>query len=220
MTFAQNLGHIAVRYNELAEKNCCLSCGSAINLAGARPGETCLDLGSGRGDDVIRLAEQVGPTGRAYGIDTAEGMISRARRTAEKLSISNVEFHEAPFDALPIAKSTVDLVISNCAINHAADKDAVWREMYRVMRPAARFVVSDIYALDVVPEEYRNDPQAVAECWAGAVTRDAYLKSIANVGFVEVTVREESAPYPKGKIEVASFTVAGIKPAGRCACGH
>ncbi|MEK7706187.1 MAG: methyltransferase domain-containing protein [Myxococcota bacterium] len=220
MSFEQNLGHIALRYNGLAEQACCLSCGGASELAKAQPGETCLDLGSGRGEDILRLAEQVGPQGRAYGVDTAEAMIERARRTAQKLGIANAQFMQAAFDALPLAPSSIDLVISNCAINHAADKNAVWREIYRVLRPGGRFVVSDIYALAEVPDEYRSDPQAVAECWAGAIEKPVYLASLTQAGFADVTIKEESTPYPKGKIEVASFTIAGRKPVSRCACGH
>lgn len=212
------LDAIETRYSGLAESDCCLSCGGALELGEPRPGEVCVDLGSGRGRDAIRMAEIAGPTGKAYGIDTAGGMLDKARREARKLGVANVEFLHGAFEALPLPDATVDLVISNCAINHATDKHATWSEVRRVLRPGGRFVVSDIYAVDDVPDEYRTDPAAVAECWAGAVRRDVYLATLAAVGFADVRVLEESKPYAKGKIQVVSFTIAGKRPGGGC-CG-
>ena len=211
MNTSSTLAQIGIRYSALAEQSCCLSCGGAIDRAEVQPGEVCVDLGSGRGQDVLRLAERAGPSGFAYGIDTAPGMLEKARRTAEKLGISNAAFVASSFEGLPLQDETADLVISNCAINHANDKDAVWREVFRILRPGGRFVVSDIYAIEDVPELYRNDPVAVAECWAGAVRKEVYLGSLAGAGFVEVHILEESEPYAKGRIEVASFTIAGRK---------
>ncbi|MFH1812330.1 MAG: methyltransferase domain-containing protein [Pseudomonadota bacterium] len=208
---------IAQRYSELASSSCCLSCGGAIDLAQPRPGEVCVDLGSGRGQDVIRLAEAVGPTGLAYGVDVAEGMLATARRTAEKLGVTNARFVRCELEQLDLPARTADLVISNCTINHAGDKKAVWAEIFRVLKPGGRFVVSDIYATEEVPAAYRNDPVAVAECWAGAVTRDAYLETLVDSGFNSVQVLEESAPYAKGHIQVCSITLAGTRPAS-CGC--
>lgn len=211
---------IEERYSGLAEGDCCLSCGGALELGQPRVGEVCVDIGSGRGRDAIRMAETVGPRGKAFGIDTAGGMLDKARRDARKLGVSNVEFLEGAFEALPLPDAAVDLVISNCAINHASDKHATWSEIHRILRPGGRFVVSDIYATEDVPEVYRTDPAAVAECWAGAVTRDVYLDTLAAVGFTDVRVLEESKPYEKGKILVASFTIAGNRPGGGCCCGR
>lgn len=209
---------IATRYDTLAESTCCLSCGGAVELATPQPGEVCVDLGSGRGHDVLRLAETVGPTGRAIGIDTADRMLARAGREALKLGVANAEFHKGTLEATGLPERTADLVISNCAINHAADKDAVWREVYRVLKPGGRFVVSDIYSLAPVPAQYRDDAGAVAECWAGAVPRAEYLETLARTGFADVQIREESAPYKKGAIEVASWTLTGRRPSKQCAC--
>lgn len=203
---------ITLRYDALAEKSCCLSCGGAIEHAGVLPGEVCVDLGSGRGQDMVRLAERAGAAGFAYGIDTSPAMIEKARRTAEKLGVSNVELVHCSFERIPLADDHVDLVISNCAINHAGDKQAVWSEICRILRPGGRFVVSDIYAIEDVPARWREDPAAVAECWAGAVRRDVYMETLERAGLVDVRVLEESEPYAKGAIEVASFTVAGRKP--------
>ena len=207
------------RYNELAESSCCLSCGGAVDLAVPQKGEVCVDLGSGRGRDVLRLAQEVGPEGFAHGIDTAEKMLVRARREAEKLGIENALFHDAELHSTGLADGSVDLVISNCTINHAPDKDAVWAEIFRILKAGGRFVVSDIYSTADVPTEYRDDPDAVAECWAGAVTRDEYLDTLRRTGFEAVQILEESAPYEKGAIQVASVTMAGLRPRPRSCCG-
>ncbi len=220
MTLVQSIDPINVRYSGLAEQPCCLSCGSAVVHADAVRGEVCVDLGSGRGQDVIRLAEAVGEPGFVYGIDVAEGMLRRARKDAAKLGLTNVEFHRAELEALPLATESVDLVVSNCAINHARDKLRVWREVHRVLKPGGRFVVSDIYATAPVPSEYRSDPAAIAECWAGADTRGTYFATLGRAGFEGVTVLEESVPYPKREIECVSFTLLGRKRSRRCCCGR
>ncbi|HPA73380.1 MAG TPA: methyltransferase domain-containing protein, partial [Spirochaetota bacterium] len=174
-----------------------------------RKGEVCVDLGSGRGTDVLRMAELAGPEGFAYGIDVSDGMLEKARATAQRLGVTNAKFIKSELESLPLEDCAADVVISNCTINHAADKARVWKEVHRVLKSGGRFVVSDIYATAPVPEEYRNDPQAVAECWAGAATREEYLADVAAAGFVEVQISEESAPYRKGAIEVASWTITG-----------
>jgi arsenite methyltransferase len=203
---------IIKRYSDLAESDCCLSCGGALNYSEAKPGEVCVDLGSGRGTDVIRLAETVGDGGFVYGIDISEGMIQKAVSTAERLGITNVEFRESPLEKLSLSESVADLVISNCTINHASDKQSVWNEIFRILKPGGRFVVSDIYSIEPIPDEYRNDPVAISECWAGAVTRTEYMDNLHNAGFISVNVIEESAPYTKGKVIVSSLTVTGGKP--------
>jgi len=199
------------RYTQLSESSCCLSCGGAINHAKAQVGEVCVDLGSGRGNDVIRLAEEVGENGFVYGIDISEGMIAKAIANLEKFEVANAEILKAELENLPLESDTVNLVISNCTINHAADKQAVWNEVYRILKSAGRFVVSDIYATSTIAEEYRNDPAAVAECWAGAVTKDEYLTMLETAGFKDIIIFEESAPYAKGNAEVASLTISGFK---------
>ncbi len=209
---------INIRYGELAATECCLSCGGAINYAKPKNGEICIDLGSGRGTDVLRMADEVGETGFVYGIDISEGMIRKAEQNAAKLEVSNVRFLRCELEKIDLADGIADLVISNCTINHASDKEAVWSEIYRILKKGGRFVVSDIYSTSPIPEEFRNDPVAVAECWAGAVTRGEYLNTLAKRGFTGIEVIEESKPYQKGKAEVASLTIAGKKPAGGCCC--
>ena len=202
---------IQIRYSELAEDTCCLSCGSAIDYSKAKPGEVCVDLGSGRGTDVLRLAEEVGEDGFAFGIDVSDGMLKKAEKNAAKLGITNVKFIKSKLEDIKIQSDTANLVISNCTINHSDDKYLVWSEIERILKKSGRFVVSDIYSIGEVSDEYRNDPQAVAECWAGATTKQEYLDTLVKVGFKDIEIIEESAPYEKGKIEVVSFTIAGKK---------
>jgi ubiquinone/menaquinone biosynthesis C-methylase UbiE len=205
------------RYSDLAESTCCLSCGGAINYAGALPGEVCVDLGSGRGTDVMRLSEIVGNDGFVYGIDISDGMIRKAVNTAERLGVKNVSFIQSPLEKLALEDETANVVISNCTLNHASDKQAVWNEIFRILKEGGRFIVSDIYAVDPIAEEYRNDPVAISECWAGSVTRDEYLSHLHNAGFKSVKIIEESTPYEKGQAKVCSWTVSGEKTSG-CGC--
>ena len=200
------------RYSKLAEQACCLSCGRPLDRVAPLPGQVCVDLGSGRGHALLRLAEAVGPEGRAYGVDLAAGMIEQARRTADKLGIRNATFLRSTFEQIDLPDGVADWVVSNCSLNHAADKQAVWREIHRILKPGGHFVVSDIYAAEEIPERWRTDPAAIAECWAGAVVRDRYLGQVAGAGLTDVEVVAETDPYDKGHARVASFTLTGRKP--------
>ncbi len=212
-----NTIEIEHRYSELAEQDCCLSCGSAMDMSAAQQGEVCIDLGCGKGTDLIRLRESVGERGFVYGVDISEGMLAKAQKNIDKFLYTNVRLVRSELEQVPIESFSADLVISNCAINHARDKRAVWSEIYRVLKRGGRFVVSDIYSMAPVPEQYANDPVAVSECWAGAITRDDYLKILTEQGFKNIRIEEESKPYEKGKITVASFTVSGKR--STCECG-
>lgn len=210
------LSEINKRYSELAVDNCCLSCGGAIDYSKPQLGETCVDLGSGRGTDVLRMAQEVGEKGFVYGIDISDGMLRKARSTAKKMDVKNVEFLQSELESLPVNNDSVDLLISNCTINHAADKQQVWNEVYRILKNGGRFVVSDIYASAPVPEKYKNDPVAISECWGGSITRDEYLKQLTNAGFKNIEIIEESTPYDKGEIQVSSMTIRGDKVTSCC----
>ena len=204
------------RYTVLAEDTCCLSCGGAVDKSQAKTGEICIDLGSGRGTDVLRLAEEVGETGFAYGVDVTDGMIQKAEATALKMGVENVKFIKSDLENIDLPDETAHLIISNCTLNHVSNKVAVWSEIYRLLKNGGRFVISDIYSSEPVPAEYANDPAAVAECWAGSIPKDEYLKIIKSVGFKQVKILEESKPYPKGKIEVSSFTITATKDEFSC----
>lgn len=207
-----NTEQIQIRYSVLAEDdNCCLSCGGAIDYSKAQAGEVCVDIGSGKGTDVLRLAEEVGETGFAYGIDVSDGMLLKAQKNADKLGVSNVKFIKSELEDVKLDSDIANLIISNCTINHASDKFKAWSEINRILKKSGRFVISDIYSLKEVPEEYRNDPKAVAECWAGAITKQEYLDILNKVGFKDIDIIEESNPYEKGEIKVVSFTISGKK---------
>jgi len=215
-----SLIEINKRYSELAVSECCLSCGGAVNYAEPQTGEVCVDLGSGRGTDVLRMAEKVGKDGFVYGIDISDGMLVKASQNASKLDVRNVGFIRCELEKIELADEIADLVISNCTINHVARKQDTWNEIYRILKPGGRFVVSDIYSVNPVPEEYRNDPVAIAECWAGAVTREEYLKHLETAGFSSVRIIEESAPYEKGKTLVSSLTITAEKSNIHCSCSN
>ncbi len=206
------------RYSALAETSCCLSCGGAVNYADVKTGEICVDLGSGRGNDVLRMADAVGETGFVYGIDISDGMLEKARKNAEKFDISNVKFVKSELESIQLLDNVADLVVSNCTINHANDKQGVWNEIFRILKNNGRFVISDIYSTATVPEEYRNDAVAIAECWAGSVTKDEYMEQLRKAGFDKIDILEESMPYSKGKIDVVSFTIASFKKV-KTVCG-
>jgi arsenite methyltransferase len=207
-----NYTEINRRYNNLADSTCCLSCGGAVNHSEAKSNEVCVDLGSGRGTDVIRLAEIVGSGGYVYGIDISEGMINKSVDTSKRLGISNVEFIHSTLEKINLKSNRADLVISNCTLNHSTDKQAVWNEIFRILKPGGRFAISDIFSVNQIPDEYKNDPVAIAECWAGSVTRIEYLEHLQNAGFASINIIEESEPYEKSKVMVCSWTLAGIKP--------
>ena len=142
------------------------------------------------------------------------------KSTAERLGITNVNFIQSPLEKIKLSDNIADLVISNCTINHASDKQAVWDEIFRILKIGGRFVISDIYAINPIPEEFRNDPVAISECWAGSVTRDEYLQQLKDAGFNSVKIIEESDPYDKGKVKVSSWTIAAEKPKGNCNCNN
>lgn len=202
---------INVRYSNLAETSCCLSCGGALDKSEASEGNVCIDLGSGRGTDALRLAEIVGPKGHVYGLDLSDGMISKARKTADRLGVKNVDFIQTDLSQIPLEDKSVDVIISNCVLNHVSDKLQIWKEIHRVLKKGGSFTVSDIFSSEPVPAEYADDPEAVAECWAGSVTKEIYMSTLEKAGFTTINILEESEPYKKGKIDVSSFTITGIR---------
>jgi arsenite methyltransferase len=202
---------INLRYTMLSKETCCLSCGGALHFAEPQPGECCVDLGSGKGTDVLRMATMVGEKGFVYGVDISEGMLETAQKSAEKLSVTNVKFVKSDLEDIAVPSEIADVLISNCTLNHVADKQKAWNEIYRILKPGGRFVISDIYSTEPVPEIYKNDPECVAACWGGAVTRDEYVETVKLAGLVDIKVLEETKPYPKGLIHVSGFTIFGKK---------
>lgn len=175
-----------------AEANMGLSCGNPTATANIKEGEVVVDLGSGGGLDVFLAANKVGPAGKAIGIDMTPEMIDRARKNAaagnEGKGFSNVEFHLATIDDLPLADNSVDCIISNCVINLAPDKSAVFREIARVLKPGGRLAVSDIALKRDLPEELRESVMAYVGCIAGAVPIKEYQQGLLDAGFSGVEV--------------------------------
>lgn len=177
-----------------AEANMALSCGNPTATANLRPGEVVVDLGSGGGLDVFLAARKVGPTGKAIGIDMTDDMIQLARKNAAKAKgddgqpLKNVSFHQSTIDQLPLESGTVDCVISNCVINLAPDKPAVFREIARVLKPGGRLAVSDIALKKALPPEIGNDLMAYIGCIAGAIPITEYRQQLFDAGFAHVEI--------------------------------
>lgn len=180
-----------------AEANMGLSCGNPTAIANLRAGEVVVDLGSGGGLDVFLAAAKVGPAGRAIGIDMTPEMIELARRNAAKANegegYPNVEFHLATIDKLPLESNSVDCVISNCVINLAPDKPAVFREIARVLKPGGRLAVSDIALKRTLPPEISEDMMAYVGCIAGAISIGDYQRGLIEAGFSNVQVIDSGA---------------------------
>jgi arsenite methyltransferase len=190
---AEAFGYSAEELTSIpAEANMGLSCGNPTAYAHLREGETVVDLGCGGGLDVFLAAQKVGPSGRAIGIDMTAEMLERARRNAENgphgEPYTNVEFHQATIDRLPLAAATADCVISNCVINLAPDKPAVFREIARVVKPGGRLAVSDIALKQPLPAEIGNDLLAYVGCIAGAILIDDYRQGLFDAGFAHVEI--------------------------------
>jgi arsenite methyltransferase len=176
-----------------ADANMGVSCGNPTAFASLKPGEVIVDLGCGGGLDVFLAAQQVGPTGKAIGIDMTPEMLDLARRNATKAEARNVEFHEATIDNLPLPDASVDCVISNCVINLAPDKQAVFREIARVLKPGGRLAVSDIALKKPLPPEIGQDLMAYVGCIAGAISIEEYRYGLVAAGFAHVEVVDSGA---------------------------
>ena len=163
-----------------------LGCGNPTALAKLNPGETVLDLGSGGGIDVLLSAKRVGPAGKAYGLDMTDEMLALAEENKRKSGITNVEFLRGEIEHIPLPDNSVDVIISNCVINLSADKDAVLREAFRVLKPGGRFAVSDIVTRGEVLPEIRQSIMLWVGCVAGALDENEYLRKLAAAGFEQV----------------------------------
>ena len=190
-------------------------CGNPVALAGMRPGETVLDLGSGAGLDCFLAAQQVGPEGAVIGVDFTQDMIDRAMENVGKLGLGNVTFKHGDIEALPLADATVDVVMSNCVINLTPDKDAVFRDAYRVLRPGGRFVVSDIVLTRPATEAEMADMALLTGCISGSLPDSEYAEAVRRAGFQDVTV--VAAPQAEEMAEGQfwfSATISGYKAQG------
>ncbi len=176
-----------------AEANMGLSCGNPTAIASIRPGEVVVDLGSGGGLDVFLASRLVGPEGRAIGIDMTPAMVERAEANALAGGYSNVEFHLAVIDSIPLADASVDCVISNCVINLAPDKPAVFREISRILKPGGRLAISDIALKGELPAEVSQSLAAYVGCIAGALPIEEYRAGLLAAGFAHVEIVDSGA---------------------------
>ena len=170
------------------ESNVSYGCGDPITLASLEPGQTVLDLGSGAGLDCFFAAKKVGETGHVIGVDMTPEMIERARSSAKRLNIQNVEFRQGFLEALPVESDIVDVIISNCVINLSPDKSKVFAEAFRVLKPGGKLAVSDIVTDGPLPQSIKQSLSAWAGCVAGAVEASEYIGMMEAVGFTNVSI--------------------------------
>ena len=231
---AQAFGYTAEELTSIpAEANMGLSCGNPTATAHLKPGEVVVDLGSGGGLDVFLTAQKVGPTGRAIGIDMTPEMIELARANCESGGYTNVEFYHSTIDKIPLPDASVDCVISNCVINLAPDKPAVFREIFRILKPGGRVAVSDIALKGELPPEIATSIAAYTGCIAGAIKIEDYRAELLKAGFQYVEVVDSgkdlnaykqaesessccSAPKndPAELVTIASHSCCGSTPQG------
>jgi arsenite methyltransferase len=165
-----------------------LGCGNPTALAELKEGEVVLDLGSGGGIDVLLSARRVGPSGKAYGVDMTDPMLELARRNAHEAGVRNAEFLKGEIENIPLPDASVDVIISNCVINLSADKDQVFAEAFRVLRPGGRFAVSDVVSRGEIPQEIRRDMELWVGCLAGALDEEDFREKLADAGFQDVSL--------------------------------
>ena len=190
---SNNMGYSKEELEKLPEgANLGLGCGNPLALASLKKGEVVLDLGSGAGIDCFLAAEKVGPEGKVIGVDMTPEMLDKARENILKSNYKNVEFRLGEIENLPVADKFVDIIISNCVINLAPDKDRVFSEAFRVLKPGGRIMVSDIVLRKELPEVIVDNMTAYVSCISGAIIKDSYLSSIRSAGFSDIKVNEET----------------------------
>jgi len=165
-----------------------LGCGNPTALAKLAPGETVLDLGSGGGIDVLLSARRVGPTGKAYGLDMTDEMLTLAEENKCKSGLTNVEFLKGEIENIPLPDNSVDVIVSNCVINLSGDKDRVLREAFRVLKPGGRFAISDVVVRGEVPDQIRKSMELWVGCVAGALTDAEYQQKLGTAGFESIDI--------------------------------
>jgi arsenite methyltransferase len=192
-----------------------LGCGNPTAVADLRPGERVLDLGSGGGIDVLLSAKRVGPTGRAFGVDMTDEMLALAQRNAAEAGATNVEFLKGTIEAIPLPASSIDVVISNCVVNLAADKPAVFREIARVLKPGGRIGIADIMAEDSLTPEQRAERGSYVGCIAGALSLSEFESGLRDVGLTDVSLTSTHtvADGMHSVIAKATKPVAWVAPA-------
>lgn len=194
-----------------------LGCGNPTATAGLKPGEVVLDLGSGGGIDLFLAARKVGPTGKAIGLDMTQEMIDLAQENAQKVGTQNVEFRLGEMEDMPLGDDSIDVIISNCVINLSPDKDRVFAEAYRVLKPGGRMVISDLVTEGDLPPAVRQSVEAWVGCVAGALDKREYLEKIEAAGFIDLRMRVGGGAYSGADADIYQWVkhidVEAHKPA-------
>lgn len=217
-------------YNEDADLG--LGCGLPTQFAHISEGDTIIDLGSGTGNDCFVARHETGASGKVLGIDFAESMIAKARKNADKLGFNNVEFRFGDIEDMPVSDNLADVIVSNCVLNLVPDKQKVFSEIFRVLKPGGHFSISDIVLVGDLPEALREDAEMYAGCVAGAIQKEEYLGYIEELGFENTTIqkekpiiipddildrylsKEEIKEFKNGATGIYSITVFAQKPGG------
>lgn len=219
-------------YNSEADLG--LGCGLPTQFAQIRKGDTVIDLGSGAGNDCFIARHETGESGKVIGIDFAPAMINKARENTEKLGYNNIEFREGDIEQMPVTANIADVLVSNCVLNLVPNKDNVFKEIFRVLKPGGHFSISDIVLVGNLPEKLRTAAEMYAGCVSGAIQKDDYLSLISANGFTTITLqkekqilipddilenylsKEEMDTFKKDDAGIFSITVYGIKPKESC----
>ena len=210
---AEEIGYSKDEIKKFSEANLGLGCGNPTAMAEIKEGDAVLDLGSGAGFDCFLAVVRTGEKGKVVGVDMTAEMVEQARANAEKYGYKNVEFRLGDIEALPIEDNSFNVVISNCVINLAPDKEKVFREAYRALRPGGKMFVSDIVLLKELPEVMRKDKSLLSGCVAGALLKDDYIEKMERAGF-EVEILSEDTDISKKQYEnmpLESLKVKAIK---------
>ncbi|MBK8712480.1 MAG: arsenite methyltransferase [Niastella sp.] len=212
-----------------------LGCGLPTQFAKIKKGDTVIDLGSGAGNDCFIARKEVGEDGRVIGIDFTPAMIEKANANTQKLAFSNVEFRQGDIENMPVSNNTADVIVSNCVLNLVPNKDAVFADIFRVLKPGGHFSISDVVIKGELPDSIKKDAEMYAGCVAGAIQKDEYMALIKKNGFTNITLQkeksihvpddilnkilnaEELATYKEGNIGIFSITVYAEKPKS-CGC--
>ena len=213
-----------------------LGCGLPTQFAQIKKGDTVIDLGSGAGNDCFIARSETGETGKVIGIDFTEAMISKARENADKLGFNNVEFRLGDIEHMPVTANAADVIVSNCVLNLVPDKNAVIKDIYRVLKPGGHFSISDIVLTGSLPEKIRTAAEMYAGCVSGAIQKEEYLELINQNGFVNIIVQKEKPiivpddilsnylsadeinEFKNGNSAIVSVTVYAEKPETKVCC--
>jgi arsenite methyltransferase len=210
---SKSLGYSGKEVSSVPEANLGLGCGNPTAFAELKEGDLVLDLGSGAGFDSFLAAQKLGNTGKVIGVDMTGEMVEKARANALKYGYPNVEFRQGDIEALPLEAGSVDVIISNCVINLAPDKEKVFREAFRVLKPGGRMYISDMVLLAELPKELRENEELLVGCVAGAVLKEEYLGLLKDADFAVEILEEDSGISDRqyGGLPVESLKLKALK---------